>query len=109
MVELIIEGLISYLRLPPQALINATTRTGPAPFPKSSARLKTANALPLVSGVHTFCGSGGKVTTNGDYILYQHLLETYTHMMHVRVVTCSTERTFGPLIETMSPANNDTK
>ena len=31
-----------------------TTSTGPAPFPRSSARLKIAKAVPLVSGRQTF-------------------------------------------------------
>ena len=34
-----------------------TTSTGPAPFPRSSARLKKAKAVPLVSGRQTFLGS----------------------------------------------------
>ena len=34
-----------------------TTSTGPAPFPRSSARLKIAKAVPLVSGRQTFLGS----------------------------------------------------
>ena len=33
-----------------------TTSTGPAPFPRSSARLKIAKAVPLVSGRQTFLG-----------------------------------------------------
>jgi hypothetical protein len=33
---------------PSQALISATTSTGPAPFPRSSARLKKANAVPTM-------------------------------------------------------------
>lgn len=35
-----------YRLAPPQALMSATTSTGPAPFPRSSARLKKANAVP---------------------------------------------------------------
>lgn len=35
-----------YRLTPLQALTSATTSTGPAPFPRSSARLKKANAVP---------------------------------------------------------------
>ena len=34
--------------------MSETTRTGPAPLPRSSARLKKAKAVPRVSGTQTF-------------------------------------------------------
>ena len=34
--------------------MSETTRTGPAPLPRSSAKLKKAKAVPRVSGTQTF-------------------------------------------------------
>ena len=36
-------------------VIKNTTKTGPTPLPRSSVRLKIANAVPLHDGVVTFC------------------------------------------------------